>query len=61
MRDCDVEKLDVISEYETDDGVVVWQSARVDGRLMVIRYLDSQQSALPDTEVTYLSHIAKLS
>ncbi|KZV85980.1 hypothetical protein EXIGLDRAFT_725282 [Exidia glandulosa HHB12029] len=40
LRDCDVEKLDVIRKHETDTEVIVWSSARVDGQLMVVRHIE---------------------
>ncbi|KZW00981.1 hypothetical protein EXIGLDRAFT_830401 [Exidia glandulosa HHB12029] len=49
LRDCDIEKLDVIRKCETDEGVVVWASARVKRQLMVIRFLESQPQAKTNT------------
>ncbi|KZV86182.1 hypothetical protein EXIGLDRAFT_774267 [Exidia glandulosa HHB12029] len=40
LRDCDIEKRSIIRQVRTDQGTIVWASARVDGHLMVIRYLD---------------------
>ncbi|KZV92342.1 hypothetical protein EXIGLDRAFT_718432 [Exidia glandulosa HHB12029] len=45
LRDCDIDKRDIIERRETDEGTVVWASARVDGQLMVIRYFDSSSNA----------------
>ncbi|KZV98376.1 hypothetical protein EXIGLDRAFT_832180 [Exidia glandulosa HHB12029] len=39
LRDCDIDKRHIIEQYETDQGTVVWASARVDSQLMAIRYL----------------------
>ncbi|KZV84139.1 hypothetical protein EXIGLDRAFT_700740 [Exidia glandulosa HHB12029] len=40
LRDCDVEKLDVLHKHETEAEVIVWSSARVDGQLMVVRHIE---------------------
>ncbi|KZV81384.1 hypothetical protein EXIGLDRAFT_731371 [Exidia glandulosa HHB12029] len=71
LRDCDIEKLDVITTRETDEGVVVWASARVKRQLMVIRYLESQPHAKANTVTTlngsteswdvYIEHMKKVS
>ncbi|KZW00997.1 hypothetical protein EXIGLDRAFT_720052 [Exidia glandulosa HHB12029] len=53
LRDCDIEKLDVIDTRETDEGVVVWASARVEGQLMIIRYLESQPHAKTEIVGTF--------
>ncbi|KZV92360.1 hypothetical protein EXIGLDRAFT_718448 [Exidia glandulosa HHB12029] len=45
LRDCDIDKRNIIARCETDEGTVIWASARVDRQLMVIRYLDSSSSA----------------
>ncbi|KZV95520.1 hypothetical protein EXIGLDRAFT_834246 [Exidia glandulosa HHB12029] len=45
LRDCDIRKGNIIERCETDEGTVVWASARVDGQLMVIRYLDPSSDA----------------
>ncbi|KZV85983.1 hypothetical protein EXIGLDRAFT_698801 [Exidia glandulosa HHB12029] len=68
LRDCDIEKLDVIKRRETDEGVVVWASARVKRQLMVIRYLESQPKAQTNVAqgasqswAAYLENIKKVS
>ncbi|KZV85031.1 hypothetical protein EXIGLDRAFT_753521 [Exidia glandulosa HHB12029] len=40
LRQCDVHKLDVIAERRTDEGVITWAGAEVDGKVMVVRYLE---------------------
>lgn len=52
LRDCDIEKLDVICRRKTDEGVVVWASVRVKRQLMVIRYLESQSNVETNAMMT---------
>ncbi|KZV98074.1 hypothetical protein EXIGLDRAFT_702161 [Exidia glandulosa HHB12029] len=75
LRDCDVEKLDVIHKRETNTGVIVWSSARVDSQLMVVRHVESltavesddvavsrlRQQSLPAFYFEYLKNIEKVS
>ncbi|KZV84135.1 hypothetical protein EXIGLDRAFT_727585 [Exidia glandulosa HHB12029] len=52
LRDCDIDKREIIERRGTDEGTVVWASARVDGQLFVIRYLESQSNAETNTMTT---------
>ncbi|KZV85972.1 hypothetical protein EXIGLDRAFT_233135 [Exidia glandulosa HHB12029] len=75
LRDCDVEKLDVIRKHETDTEVIVWSSARVDGQLMVVRHVEpltpsedeevaiarSRGQSLPTSYNEFLKNIEKVS
>lgn len=56
LRDCDIDKRDIIERRETEQGTVVWASARVDGQLMVLRYLDP--SPLPQRGNNIVSEVA---
>lgn len=58
LRDCDIDKRDIIERWETNEGAVVWASARVDGQLFVIRYLESQSNA--ETNATMSSNGSSL-
>ncbi|KZV85957.1 hypothetical protein EXIGLDRAFT_775039 [Exidia glandulosa HHB12029] len=51
LRDCDIEKRKIIMQCATDEGTVTWASARVDGELMVIRYLESSSIVKRDENV----------
>ncbi|KZV95525.1 hypothetical protein EXIGLDRAFT_766094 [Exidia glandulosa HHB12029] len=53
LRDCDIDKRDIIERCETEQGTVVWASARVDGQLMVIRFLDSSSIFKRDCSDAY--------
>ncbi|KZV95529.1 hypothetical protein EXIGLDRAFT_766098 [Exidia glandulosa HHB12029] len=52
LRDCDVEKLDTMRRHKTSEGTIVWASARIDGQLMVVRYLESEENAQPGKRKT---------
>ncbi|KZV84133.1 hypothetical protein EXIGLDRAFT_842446, partial [Exidia glandulosa HHB12029] len=54
LRDCDIDKQpgNIIRRCETDEGTVVWRSARVDGELLVIRCLESQPNAKTNAVTT---------
>ncbi|KZV92338.1 hypothetical protein EXIGLDRAFT_836530 [Exidia glandulosa HHB12029] len=56
LRDCDIDKRDIIERCETEQGTVVWASARVDGQLLVIRYLDP--SPVPQSDNNIVSEVA---
>ncbi|KZV95563.1 hypothetical protein EXIGLDRAFT_735108, partial [Exidia glandulosa HHB12029] len=40
LRHCDVRKIGVLAQHDCPEGLITWATARIDGEVMAIRYLE---------------------